>query len=143
MHSTLAPGERLILQVRAHPVAYLWPLSIFLLSLWPGPMVRMFRTEICLTDRHLIIHRGGRRYRWEHDKIDLIRVSQGPLARLLDFGKLTLWHRDGAQFRLPGIVSALLLQQQTEAASELAILGRPLIAALPKEAVIAEEMMRF
>lgn len=143
MLSTLAPGERPILQVRAHPVAYLWPLAIFALSFWPAPLMRMARTELCLTDRHLIIHRGGRRYRWEHDKIDLIRVSQGPLARLLDYGKLTLWHRDGTQFRLPGISDALLLQQQTEAAIETAILGRTLASSLPAQMESPEEIIRF
>ncbi len=127
--SILTLGERVTLRARVHPLAYIWPILILVALMNPGPLTRLLTTELSLTNTRLIGKLGTLRRKdlaWPHAKVSLLRVDQSPLGRLFDYGTVTAINTDGTRIKFKGINAPYLLQQETEEATERAILGRTL-----------------
>ena len=114
---------------RVHPVAYILPLLISICLLWPVQIIGLMTTELALTDKQMLGKTGFFRRstaRWAYGEIEGVRVTQGMLGILLDYGTLHIRSTSGNKIKFNGIAEPFDVQQQLEEAVEKAFLGRTL-----------------
>lgn len=129
VETLLERGETVTYRAQVRWVAYVTALLWFLLALWPGEISRLASTELALTNRRLIGKRGlffRQAIALPHKQVESVRVRQGGLGRLFDYGSVVVRSKEGRKLTFRGIAYPLELQQVVEEAVEVAILGKTL-----------------
>jgi uncharacterized membrane protein YdbT with pleckstrin-like domain len=129
VNAHLDPGERVIYQTRLHWIVYLGPVVILGVGVvlaipgtpgisWMGGIavlvlgllsllmswVRQISSEFAVTDRRVIIKTGflsRRTIELNMSKVESIQVDQGLLARLLNYGTITVIGTGGTRNLFP------------------------------------------
>lgn len=122
-------GEYTLYEASIHPAAYLAPIAVVLLTLWPARLSRLSSTELALTNKRVLGKVGRVRQKViavPANKIDVVRVNRGLMGLICGYGTVTIIPRDGDKVVFKGISRPKVIQDKIEEAMEFAILGRRL-----------------
>lgn len=130
----LAPGEQIrsraklhwILWVRAWGALLLLGIFVVGIVIFVHQAITMNTTELAATDRRLILKRGLFQRQVMDiglNNIEAVRISQGYLGRLLDFGRLTIHGTGDDAWSTPLIADPSGFRRDIEAATP--VLSRP------------------
>lgn len=128
IESMLKPGERIIYRARVGWAAHATQLALLCTIMSLG-IFKLLRTRLALTDKRVIGETGFFNHKHlalEYAQVELVRMQQGVLGKLFNYGSVTIIGKDGGKVKFPGIAWPLDVQMQIEEANEMAVLGRKL-----------------
>ncbi len=129
IENNLQPGEHIVYQARIRKLAYVYPLLLLAGLLMFGRFTGLATTELALTDKRVLGKLGmvyRKRLDLPHAAVAIVRVRQGLLGKLFDYGSVTIAGNDGSRILFRGIAEPFDVQMQIEEAVEMAVLGRKL-----------------
>lgn len=122
----LAPDEKIIRTPHIRWIAYLYAFAMFLVLMVTGQIGSLITTELVMTDRRVIGKRGliiKKSIDVPYAEIIGVKVRQGLLGKLFDYGRLVIATKDGVRISFLGIAEPYDIQQQIQELSETAVLG--------------------
>lgn len=128
-HIRLAEGEEILCKADVSWVAYISALVLLVALMVTGGLSGLLTTDLTLTNKRLIGHRGFIRKKAInvfHKQISVVNVSQGLLGKLFDYGALTIVTTEGAKHVFKGIAQPWYIKQEIEEAVEMTVLGHKL-----------------
>lgn len=131
--------EQILHEAARSRVAYVPALIWLGLTLWPGSLIGLLTGVLALTDRRVLGRVGLFRRRLlavRHAQVELVRVQQGLIGTLFDYGSVTIITKDNRRFTMRGVVSPRETQREIDEAVELAVLGRKLSDVVPPDVAL-------
>lgn len=130
----LLPGERVTLQAETSKIATLNAMLLLLVMMQPFNIMRLARTQLCLTDKRIFGSTGvGGRIAIDLKLTDVesVSIQRGLLGWMLDYGSVIIRDRAGNRTVFKGIILPQIFQQEANEAVEVATLGHKLSDYIP------------
>lgn len=127
--TVMMAGEKVVCTAHVSLIAYITSIILLLGFMLAGKLSSLITTELVVTNKRVF---GKRGIIWRktidipHSQIYWVRVRQGILGWIFDYGKLTIINKDDSKTVFYGISEPFYIKQQIEEAVEFKTLGHTL-----------------